>query len=256
MDEAAGSFVAAREDLGIAIPDLAHLFFGDPGVMQRRAPVGGALENGQLADFLGDGLDGLHGGRPGADHRDPLAFEVHRFLRPEGGVAGLTLERVESRDARHGRRREDADGGDQEACVVAPAILQHDLPASRLLAVVCGADTAAELDITAQVELVGDVVQIALGLGCRREVFFPIPFLQQLVGKRVAVGPAFGIEARTGVAVPVPGAADIAAVLEHQRLQTEFAQLVELIETGNAGTDDDSVKIQGRIGLGLVRRSL
>ena len=94
MDEAAGSFVAECEDLGIAIPDLAHLFFGDPGVMQRRAPVGGALEDRQLADFLGDGLDGLHGGRPGADHRDPLAFEVHRFLRPEGGVAGLTSESV------------------------------------------------------------------------------------------------------------------------------------------------------------------
>ena len=50
--------------------------------------------------------------------------------------------------------------------MVAPAILQHDLPASRLLAVVRGADAAAELDIAAQVEFVGDVVQIAFGFGC------------------------------------------------------------------------------------------
>ena len=86
-------------------------------------------------------------------------------------------------------------------------------------------------------------------------MFGPVPLLQQLFRKRIAVGPAFGIEARARVSVPVPGAADIAAVLEHQRLKTEFAQLVELVETGNAGTDDDSVKIQGRIGLGVVRIS-
>ena len=128
--------------------------------------------------------------------------------------------------------------------MVAPAILQGDIPASRFLTVVRGADAAAELDIAAQVELVGDVVQIALGFGLRREVFGPVPFLQQLLGKRVAVGPAFGIEARARVAVPVPGAADIGAVLEHQRLQAEFAQLVELVEAGNTGADDDRVKIE------------
>jgi len=180
MDEAAWGRVAAREDLGIAGPYLAHFFLGDPGVMQWRAPVGGALEHGQVADFLGDGLDGLHGGRARADHRDTLTLEVDRFLGPMRGVAGLALERLDARDARHGRCRENANGGNQEACVVAPAILQRDVPAARLFPVVRGADAAVELDVATQVELVGDVVEIALCFGLRREVFGPVPFLQQL----------------------------------------------------------------------------
>src|SRR6185437_918547 len=42
MDEAAGGLAAAREDLGIAGPDPAHLLPADLVVVQGRAPVGGA----------------------------------------------------------------------------------------------------------------------------------------------------------------------------------------------------------------------
>ena len=217
--------MAAREDLGVARPDLTHLFVGDLGVVQGRAPVGGALEHGQVADLPGDCLDGLHGGRAGADHRDALALEVHRFLGPVRGVAGLALECFDARDARHGRRREHADGGDQKARAVAPAVLQRDVPGARLLLVVRRGHAALALDVAAQVELVGDVIEIALGLGLGREVLVPVPFLQQFLGKRVAVGPAFGIEARAGVAVPIPGAADIGAGLEHPPLRPSSRSL-------------------------------
>ena len=133
MDEAAVGLLAARKDLGIIGPDPAHLLLADLGVVQWRAPLGGALEHGQMAGGLGHFRDGLHAGRAGADHRDALALEAHRFLRPVMGVAGLALEGRDAGDGRHGRRREHADGGDQEACGVAPAVLQGDVPACACL---------------------------------------------------------------------------------------------------------------------------
>src|SRR5437870_4975778 len=113
-------------------------------------------------------------------------------------------------------------------------------------------DAALELDVATQVKLVGDIVQIALGLGLTGEVFLPIPFLQEFLRKRVAIGPALRIEACAGIAVPVPGAADAGAGLEHPHLEAEFAQPVELVEAGNASADDDRVKIGSRIRLEFV----
>src|SRR5690606_34021169 len=48
---------------------------------------------------------------------------------------------------------------------------------------------------------------------------------------------------RPGVAVPVPGAADAAAGFQHPDLEAELAQLVQLVETGHAGPDDDDLVI-------------
>src|SRR5206468_1674609 len=80
MNEAAIGFLAPRKNLGIIGPDPVHLLLADLGVVQWRAPLGGALENGQMADGLGHFRDGLHAGRTGADDRDALALETNRFL--------------------------------------------------------------------------------------------------------------------------------------------------------------------------------
>ena len=69
----------------------------------------------------------------------------------------------------------------------------------------------------------------------------PIPFLQHLFGEGIAIGPTLRIEAGTWIAVPIPGAANIAAGLENPHRHAQPAQLVKLIHTGNAGTDDDGV---------------
>src|SRR5829696_585212 len=105
-------------------------------------------------------------------------------------------------------------------------------------------DPAVELNVAAQLELVGDVIQVPFGLRLRGEVLLPIPLVEQLLRKRVAIRPALGIEAGAGIAIPVPGAADIAAGLEDARLHAEFAQPVELIKAGDARPDDDRVEIQ------------
>src|SRR6202140_2458433 len=72
-------------------------------------------------------------------------------------------------------------------------------------------------------------------------MLLPVPFLHQLLGEGVAIGPAFGIETRAGITVPVPGAADVRAGLEDPRGHTQFAQAVEHIHAGNPGADDDRV---------------
>src|SRR4029077_20807079 len=138
---------------------------------------------------------------------------------------GLASECLDAGDARHRRRREHADGGHEEARGVPAAILQDDLPAARLLAVERSDDTALDPDVAAKVKLVGDMVQIALGLGLTSEMLLPVPSLQEFLRKGVAIGPALRIESRAGIAVPVPGAADAGAGFEHPRLEPEFAQL-------------------------------
>jgi len=80
-----------------------------------------------------------------------------------------------------------------------------------------GRDRAAELHVPPQVKLVGDVIEVFERIGLGREMLLPVPFCHQLLGKGVAVGPAFGIEARTGITVPVPGATNIRAGLENPR---------------------------------------
>ena len=97
----------------------------------------------------------------------------------------------------------------------------------------------------AQVEAVDDVVQIALGLGLRGEVLLPLPLVEELLGEEVAVGVALRVEAGTGVAVPVPGAADAVAGLEQQRGEPGVEGPVELVDPGDAGTHDEHVDVRG-----------
>src|SRR5262249_28228520 len=214
---------AALEDLGIACADLRHLLLGDLGVVQGCAPVGRALKHREMPGGLGHLLDGLHTGRARADDGHALAFETHQLVRPARGMTGLALEALDAFDARHGRCRQGADRGDQEAAGVTAAVVQRHVPAPRLLAPMSRRDAAPELDVAAQVELVGNVVEIAQRLRLAREMLGPMPFVKQVLREGKAVGIALGSEARAGVAVPVPGAADAGAGLEYAYPEAEFA---------------------------------
>src|ERR1035441_8516609 len=57
------------------------------------------------------------------------------------------------------------------------------------------------------------MVGVFQNLGLRRVTFAPVPFLLQFVGERIGILHALDIAARPGITVPVPGAADIAALL-------------------------------------------
>ncbi len=137
-----------------------------------------------------------------------LPSKLDRLLREARGVAGEALEVLDARDLRHGRGGEGADGGDQEARAVRAAVLQREVPVARVLVPVGGGHPGVEGDVAAQVELVGDDVEIFQRLGLRREMLGPVPLVEQLLAEGVAVGIALRVEPRAGVAVPVPGPAD------------------------------------------------
>src|SRR5262249_6420484 len=81
-------------------------------------------------------------------------------------------------------------------------------------------------------------------LRLRREVLRPVPLVQQLLAEGVAVGVALGVEAAARVAVPVPGAADPGAGLEHPHPLADLPEAIDLVEAGDAGADDDGVEVE------------
>src|ERR1700712_375805 len=212
-----------RENLPVVRLDVAHLRLGNLAVVQRRAPVGRALKDSQVTDCLGEFLDCLHGGRPGANDSNALASKVDAIPGPCMRVAGSALEGVDTRNVRHRRCRQYPDGTYQKAGGVTAAIIQRELPAAKALVPARRGKAAVELNITPQVELVGNIVEIALGLGLGSKPLAPVPFMEELLRKRIAIGMAFGIEASAWIAVPIPGSTNCRTRFECQHPQAEFA---------------------------------
>ena len=121
----------------------------------------------------------------------------------------LALERLLPGEDRRQRRREHAAAGDEELRVDRLALVGRERPAAGLLVEAGARDRRVEHDVLAQVETVGDVVQPALDLRLAGEFLAPAPALVEILGEQVLVDVAFGIEPRAGIAVPVPGAADV-----------------------------------------------
>jgi hypothetical protein len=153
----------------------------------------------------------------------------------------------------HRRGRQRSDGRDQEARLGSETLGRLDPPQVGRVVEDGGLHARIERDVAAQVELVGDELEVAQGFGLRREMLGPVPFLQDLVGERIPVRPALGIETRAGIAVPVPGAAHPAAGFEHAHRHAERAQAMQLVHAGHAGADDDRVVARHRSVGGLRR---
>jgi hypothetical protein len=78
------------------------------------------------------------------------------------------------------------------------------------------------LDVRTQIKLVRHIIEVALVLRLAGKVLFPVPFLQQFLGPRIAVGFTLGVETAAWVAVPIPGAAHTAAILKAPHLEAEL----------------------------------
>src|SRR4030088_3086534 len=114
-------------------------------------------------------------------------------------------------------------------------------------------DPGLEPDVAAQVEAVGDVVGIAQDLGLGGVALGPFPFLLQLGRELVGILDAFDVAARAGIAVPVPGAADALAGLEHPHPKTLQAQAVQHVHAAEPGADDHRIEIEGHTSSGSKR---
>ena len=239
----------------------AHLLVGDRPVTQGCSVVRGALKHRQVPHRLGHLGDGLDAGRTRADDADPLALEVDRLLRPAGRMIGFALESLDAVDARQRMRRQRPEGRDQKRAAGALTAFQSHIPARFGLVPRGSNDTTLKLDVALEIEPVGDVLQILERLGLGLEMLLPVPLLQQLVGESVAVGVALGVEARAGIAVPVPGAADVGPRFEHAHRKSQLPQPVKLVNAGDARADDDRVvarrlAVPARCAIGLRRRHI
>ena len=89
-------------------------------------------------------------------------------------------------------------------------------------------------DIAPQIVAVGDETEIAQDFGLGRVFLRPFPRGLEFRIEGVAVVDGLNVAARAGIAVPVPGAADIVGLVEHQRREAGLAQPMQKIEAGKA----------------------
>ncbi len=140
-------------------------------------------------------------------------------------------------DVRDNRTVEEADGRDHRARADrARAVRPVDVdpPITGGLVPGQGADLGLELDVPAQVERVGDPV----------EVFHVLPPLAERIrigevdAEDVGVGTAGRVDAGAGIAVLPPGAADAGVLLDHGDREPGPAQLQGGVEPAHPGADD------------------
>src|SRR5262245_31217635 len=106
-------------------------------------------------------------------------------------------------------------------------------------------DAGIELDIAAQVEAFRHVPRVGQELRLGRVALAPVPFLLRRWVELIGVLHALHVAARAGIAVPVPGAPDIATRLEDAHVKAQAAQTVQHVETGKARPDDDDIEGSG-----------
>ena len=180
-----------------------------------------ALEHEQIAGGAGEVGDALHRRCAGADDPDPLVGEAdhRRTLRvaagvvvvPPAGVEAVPGERLDPRDAGQLRTVQRAGAHRQVLGAHLVAAVGADDPAVRRLVPLDLGDLGRQAGVVVQVEVVGDPLAVLEDL--RR--------VRVLLGRHVAglfeqreVDERRRVALRAGVAVPVPVAADVAALVD------------------------------------------
>ena len=242
-DEADARLASLPAELRVVGFHLALVFRVQRPVPRGHAEVRCALEHHQGGGLAGDDRDGLDRGGAGADDADALAGEVHVRVRPVAGVIGRAREALQTREGRDLGARQAPGGHDAEAGRHVVAAVRLDVPPVRRLVEVRRGHARVELNVAAEIEAVGDVLDVPQDLGLGGIPLRPAPFLLELVAEGVRVVHALDVAAGAGIAVPIPGAADAAARFEDPRGQAEAAQAVEHVQAGEPSADDDGVEV-------------
>ena len=174
-------------------------------------------------DDLGDFRDHLHGGGAGADDADALALRVDVVV-PARGVERLALEGLHALDAGELRRRQDAVGEHDEARPHGVAAVRGDGPAA------AGLVPLGLLDGRVEQAAVVEAGSLAMAWQYSRiskpDANFIVGIVAHLLEQR-QIAVALDVAGDAGIAVPVPGAADVAALLAEAHIgEAGLAQLV------------------------------
>ena len=194
----------------------------------------GALEDRQVGGTLRELRHQLDRRGPGADHCDPLAVEVGSVV-PLGGVYDGPGELLDAQDVGDPRLGQEAGRGDEVRRPDRLAAGHRDLPHLVCLVPPRAVDNGVEAHVPAQVVLVGDVGGVLLQLGATG-VPVPPPRVR-LEG--VGVGHAGDVDGQAGVAVDVPGPAEVVLALEDDEVvDAESLELDGRTHPAEAGADD------------------
>ena len=213
-------------------------------VARGQAEIRGALEHVQMFRLLRDQRDRLHAGRAGADHANAQAGKIDTFVRPETGVIPLAFERLDPFEIRHAGRGQIAGGHDAEGRAGGDAGIGANGPEAGGGVEFGGRDAGVQDHVAAQIETIRDMFDVAQNFRLIAVAFRPGPFLLQAVVEGVGIFQAFHIAARAGIPVPEPGAADARPGFERARVQAEFSQTVQGVETAQSTADDDGVEVE------------
>src|SRR5581483_8394010 len=239
--EAAERFRALLESSGEVLLQLAIRFGVEPHLAHRQRQIWRALKHRELLGLLARFLDDLHAARAGADHGDTLAAEIEALLRPQRSVMAFALEAVHALVLRNVGLRSEARAQHEVATadVFTLARLHHPLV---LLAIeIRCSHSRIDLDVAAQIQLLVDVIEIVAPLLPRRIHLAVVPVAPKVLA-RVLVHRPVGVDARTGITIPIPDAPDVRARLHALHLEAEIAQSVELIQSGEASADDERIE--------------
>ena len=199
-----------------------------------------ALEHGQLLGLLRNDRDRLDRRRAGADDRHPLAREVHLVVWPTPGEVHLALEPIGAGNIGHLRDREAA-GGHHIVLGDDVAARGVDRPALGIVVPRRGLDTRAEPNVLAQIVLVGHEVGVPQDLGLGGIPLGPGPLGLQLGIPAVGVVDGQDVAPSARVTIPVPGAADTVAGLDHDGTESCVAHPLQLVHASEPRTHDHGV---------------
>ena len=206
-------------------------------VRLRCHPNGSALEHGELGQLRGDLGDELDGCGTGADDGGSATLEVEVVV-PLRGVHDCSVKRFDARDVRHLRLRQEAGRGEQVARRERLAVVQVDDPMALLVVPARTVDDDAEAHVATQVILCRDVVAVLLQLAARGVEAGPVRVGLEGVG----VGGRRDVDGQAGVAVDVPGAAEVVfAVEDDDVVDVQPAKSDGGAHAAEPSADDDGV---------------
>ena len=241
-----------REPLGIGGPV-------PPPVDRRRR----ALEHVQVPGVLRQARHALDRCCPGPDDRDPLVTQLgHSAVVVTTGVAvvpaarveRVTLERLDPGDARQLRSCGRAERHDDEARPDVVVAIGRDVPSAEILVPVDRAHPRAPDRTLVEVVVPTDALRVLedlvdVGVLLLRRV------AELLEQRQIAV--RIGVALRAGIAVPVPGAAEVAAGLDDpERRDASLRQAGSSEQAAEAAADDRHVdlvddRLAGELGVGV-----
>src|SRR5580704_14090169 len=203
-----------------------------------------ALEHVQMLRVLSEMRHALNRRRAGANNGDALVAELVEIsvgiaarvaVVPAAGVEGVALVALDAGNAGELRPVQRPVGHDDEARAHAVAAIGRDDPSAFLFAPGDRLDRRLEARVAIQIELLTDAPRVREDF--RRERVLLLRDVAGLLEQR-QIDVRLDIALRAGIAVPVPGAAEVSALLNHaDALHARLAQTRTRQQPAKAAAD-------------------